>query len=462
MSESPASTARWRAINRRGAVSLSVAGYKAIRNEVTLDIAPLTLISGANSSGKSSFMQPFLMLKQTVEAQFDPGALLIHGPNVQLTSWLQGLSRGKSRSDTAESLEVKIQIGAASVKNTYSYSQNQGLTLNESEYVNKDEAIRVGKSSTSDTLIRRFNPEFIEYQKSRRKLWDSEASDDTFKLIPYREHCFLDVELDNRRTTRGVGLISQSGFGSSDYARFLRDIIHVPGLRGNPERTYTSSAAGVRYPGTMELYVASVIHKWGSEDAHGKAKLTALGEDLRHLGLTWKVKAQRIDDVRLELLVARMPSPQSSGANDLVNIADVGFGVSQTLPILVALHAARMNQIVYIEQPETHLHPKAQTRLGEVIVAASMRGVRVIVETHSSLLLRSIQTSIARGLISPDRVSLNWFSRDSQTGFTQVEKAELDKLGRFGGWPVDFDEVADEADWEFLNAVQEASENEAE
>ncbi|MFD2466004.1 AAA family ATPase [Amycolatopsis silviterrae] len=422
-----------------------------------LDIAPLTLISGANSSGKSSFMQPFLMLKQTVEAQFDPGALLIHGPNVQLTSWLQGLSRGKSRADVAEYLKIAIKLGSASVCNTYSYSQSQGLTLSESEYVNMDSAIRVSKTSSSESLIKRFPSEVIEYQRERRVLWDSEAQPDSLKLSPYREHCFLDVEVNNRRTARGFGLVSQTGFGSSDYSRFLRDIIHVPGLRGNPERTYTSSAAGIRYPGTMELYVASVIHKWGLDEHVGKNKLIALGDDLRHLGLTWKVKAQRIDDIRLELLVGRMPTSQASGANDLVNIADVGFGVSQTLPILVALHAAIPGQIVYIEQPETHLHPKAQTRLGDVIVAASKRGVRVVVETHSSLLLRSIQTAIAKKQILPERVSLNWFSRDPQTGFTRVDKAELDALGRFGGWPVDFDEVADEADWEFLNAVQEAS-----
>ncbi|MEU6646938.1 AAA family ATPase [Saccharomonospora sp. NPDC046836] len=459
MSDVSVSRARWRSQNSRKSVRLSVSGYKAIRGEVELDIAPLTLISGTNSSGKSSFMQPFLMLKQTVEAQFDPGALLIHGPNVQLTSWLQGLNRGKSRTDISNTLGIKIRIGDASVRNVYTYSSTSGLNLEESEYHNGGIAVKIGSNISSGNLSNRFPEEFLEEQRRRWAAYDSETAEGNFRLIAFRNNCFLDASPERRSV---LGLVGQLGLGPREYARFLREIIHVPGLRGNPERTYNSSVAGLSYPGTMESYVASVIHKWGSSDGSGKQKLAALSDDLRHLGLTWKVKAQRIDDVRLELLVGRMPSAQAGGANDLVSIADVGFGVSQTLPILVALHAARTNQIVYIEQPETHLHPKAQTRLGEVLVAAAKRGVRVVVETHSSLLLRAVQTSIAKGEISPDHVSLNWFSRDSETGFTKVDKAEIDSVGRFGGWPVDFDEVADEADWAFLSAVQEATSNEAE
>ena len=66
--------------------SLSVAGFKSIVEEQTIQIRPLTLLAGANSSGKSSMMQPLLLLKQTLEAQYDPGPLLLNGPNVKFTS----------------------------------------------------------------------------------------------------------------------------------------------------------------------------------------------------------------------------------------------------------------------------------------------------------------------------------------------------------------------------------------
>ncbi len=66
--------------------SLSVSGFKSIVNEQTIEVRPLTLLAGANSSGKSSMMQPLLLLKQTLEAPYDPGPLLLNGPNVRFTS----------------------------------------------------------------------------------------------------------------------------------------------------------------------------------------------------------------------------------------------------------------------------------------------------------------------------------------------------------------------------------------
>src|SRR5262249_42293973 len=69
-----------------GITSLSVSGFKSIVDEQTIEIRPLTLLAAANSSGKSSMMPPLLLLKQTLEAPYDPGPLLLNGPNVKFTS----------------------------------------------------------------------------------------------------------------------------------------------------------------------------------------------------------------------------------------------------------------------------------------------------------------------------------------------------------------------------------------
>src|SRR5262245_19854268 len=66
--------------------SISVSGFKSIVDKQTLEVRPLTLLAGANSSGKSSMMQPLLLLKQTLEAQYDPGPLLLNGPNAKFSS----------------------------------------------------------------------------------------------------------------------------------------------------------------------------------------------------------------------------------------------------------------------------------------------------------------------------------------------------------------------------------------
>ena len=142
------------------------------------------------------------------------------------------------------------------------------------------------------------------------------------------------------------------------------------------------------------------------------------------------------------------------GATDLVNIADVGFGVSQTLPVLVALLTAQPGQLVYIEQPEIHLHPSAQVAMASLLVKAANRGVRVVAETHSSLLLLGVQSQVAEKHIEPEKVKLHWFTRDDTTGATTVTSADLDEAGRFGDWPEDFDETSLKAQARYLDAAE--------
>ncbi len=148
---------------------------------------------------------------------------------------------------------------------------------------------------------------------------------------------------------------------------------------------------------------------------------------------------------------------KSSSCSDCVNIADVGFGVSQTLPVLVALICAKKNQFVFIEQPELHLHPNAQFKLVEIISDAINRGVKVIIETHSSIILRGIQISVVKNKIEKDKVSLNWFTQDKDSGKTIVTKAKLDSFGAFGDWPENFDDTYLKVEQLYLDAVEEKS-----
>ena len=225
-------------------------------------------------------------------------------------------------------------------------------------------------------------------------------------------------------------------------------MIHVPGLRGNPERAYLTTGTGPTFPGTFEHYTASIIANWKEDN-----KLKILCNNLERLGLTSRVSAMRSNDAQIEVKVGRLPK-NGRGKSDMVNIADVGFGVSQTLPVLVALLVAKSGQLVYLEQPEIHLHPRAQRALAEILVEAANSGVKVVAETHSSLLLLTVQTLIAKQKINKNDVALHWFQRD-KTGMTEVTTAELDDAGRFGEWPVDFVEVELEAEGAYIDAVSQ-------
>ena len=92
--------------------------------------------------------------------------------------------------------------------------------------------------------------------------------------------------------------------------------------------------------------------------------------------------------------------------------------------------------------------------MARLLVNAAKRGVKVVAETHSSLILLAVQTLVAEGVIAPDLVGLNWFIRNEKTGTTRIESAELDRAGRFGDWPEDFDEVALKSESRYLSAAE--------
>ncbi|HLG99154.1 MAG TPA: AAA family ATPase [Bryobacteraceae bacterium] len=226
----------------------------------------------------------------------------------------------------------------------------------------------------------------------------------------------------------------------------LQEMIHVPGLRGNPERAYPVTGTGPLYPGTFENYTASVILRWQKDKLSNDVELIS---DLQKIHMARSVFAHRISDVAIELRVGML----RERAHNLDNIADVGFGVSQVLPVVVALRAADEGRLVYLEEPEIHLHPLAQTKLAEVLANAAKRGVRVVAETHSSLLLTGIQTLVAKGELPAEIVKLHWVQRDARTGISRVCSADLDENGAFGNWPEDFDDVTLSADRQYMDAV---------
>ena len=124
------------------------------------------------------------------------------------------------------------------------------------------------------------------------------------------------------------------------------------------------------------------------------------------------------------------------------------------LPVLVALRAARPGQLVYIEQPEIHLHPKAQEALAAVLASAAKRGVRVVVETHSALLLRAVQTLVAKDELDRDLVICHWFKR-GENGATTITGTDLDEAGAFEkDWPEDFGSTELDAARRYLNAAE--------
>jgi len=408
--------------------AITVGGFKSIRDPQRIEIGPLTVLAGANSSGKSSMIQPLLLLKQTLDAPYDPGPLLLGGPNVQFTAVEQVLSSSKS--------EFFISFENNDKTTTYAFkgAPERGFEVKE---------LRVNLPGKGEVILRP--------NMSREKILN--ILETLYSDVPPLLEEIKNSDLKVRRDRFSLLILSKPiGFNLSNIGESLLYLIHVPALRGNPERNYkVTPVVRSPFPGTFENYTASVIYSWQEK---GDDKINELAGDLKELGLTWKVKAKKLGLEQVELQVGRLTKGTRGGARDLVSIADVGFGVSQVLPVLVALLVAEPRQMVYIEQPEIHLHPRAQVALAGILAKAARRGVRVIIETHSDLLLLGIQTVVANKRLSGEKVKLHWFTRNKE-GFTEVRSTELDESGAFKDreWPEDFSDVSMRAQSDYLDAA---------
>jgi predicted ATPase len=432
-------------------MKISVEGYKSIAKKRTVQLSGLTILSGANSSGKSSFMQPLLLIKQSLENDFDAGSLLLDGPNVKLSDSSEIISKVPS----TESGHLKIALLDDDKESVivYKFRERKGIHID--SVFQKDQVFKDGIK-----LFFGMKPAEIDLiapspqMKAFREIFGKDGKRVSWRVS--RERCFLELsmQIDGKNVPYGINISPASRFGS-----IATRLIHVPGLRGNPERSYKVASADSLYPGSFEKYVASIVHNWKIDKRH-HSKFDALVKQLNLLGLASSIETHSINDTRLELRISRHKGCDKTSKN-FVNIADVGFGVSQTLPVLVALLTAKKGQIVYIEQPELHLHPRAQFALAEVIAdAVTARNINVVIETHSSILIRGIQILVAKKELNPDVVSLNWFTQNSDSGQTDITEAKLDRVGAFGDWPEDFDEVILNVESMYLDAVEKAISNE--
>jgi predicted ATPase len=420
---------------------IQVKGYKSLV-DATLHVKPLTLLAGTNSSGKSSIMQPLLLIKQTIEAPYQPAsALVLDGAHVQAETSreLVGKIKGSLQTFSIRIVEQEGKVYRDDIELSYQVDKS-GFSLLYQDAMLFKEKIRLTP--------------MMSWSEIEAQLVDSELKFFGFsagygKIIS--DSAFLRLRVFENEGFENIEILDEISF-TYNLSDLISALIHIPGLRGLPKRAYPATFFQKQVKGTFDFYAAGTVSQWQKQENF--AALIQLNNYLSRLGLTDSIAASEKNANEVELMVSRLPvgTKGKIKKTDMVNIADVGIGVSQVLPILVALIAAQEGQIVYVEQPELHLHPRAQVAMAELLAEAANRGVRVIVETHSSLLLLTIQTLIAQEKIKNTDVALHWFARDAK-GATQVTYVQPDEDGAYGEWPEDFGDVELKAQDAYLTAV---------
>lgn len=125
------------------------------------------------------------------------------------------------------------------------------------------------------------------------------------------------------------------------------------------------------------------------------------------------------------------------GSTNKFKPENVGFGITYALPVVTTLLSSRPGQLIIIENPESHIHPRGQAELGKLIARAAMNNVQIIVETHSDHILNGIRVAVKEEDITPDKVAIFYFDKIITTSeqYTEVTDIKIDKNGTLSEYP---------------------------
>ena len=252
---------------------------------------------------------------------------------------------------------------------------------------------------------------------------------------PIKSHAFPDQA---RTYYQNAGFLSDL---EAAYEAALDAVFYLGPLREFPKRDYLwarsrPSDVGQRGERAIDAILAAT-EAGEKRNLRPRARLLPfqqmIASLLRDMGMveSFTVEEIALGSNRWQARVRTRPDASE------VLLTDVGFGVSQVLPVVTLLQYVPEGATVILEQPEIHLHPLAQAGLADVIIqAATHRRVQVILESHSEHLLLRLQRRTAEQMISSDDVKL--YFCDSPGGFSTLTPLEVDLLGRILNWPDKF------------------------
>ena len=442
---------------------LRLQNLKGLKDTGDMAIKPLTFLVGPNGSGKSTVIQALLMIKQTVDSTDMRNPLLINGPWVEMGPYRDLIHNG----NTEESLGIEVSASVSS----YIESMLSLITGLISGYNLAGEPSRLleTRAAFSETRIGQVrshdfgfrytlaqSPLSAEILPTGRRamkngsdqhecwmrsqsLTDVSAENSDMKEYSWRcpERKFYDLSREGM--PKDEALAEEAGAANiivgslaHDFESVFNSLYRLGPLRAEPQMVYVASGETPESVGTRGEYAVAAMLVGRAKSESSQMLLAEVKRWMSAFGIA--------SDVNLLELgrgyhVVELTDPRTQTA---VNLANTGFGASQVLPVIVQGYYAPKDSLILLEQPEIHLHPRAQGTLGDLLIDISKQGKKLIVETHSEHLIGRIQTGVAEETISKDDVAIYYF--DPCEGGAQVRELKLDKMGHLGpdGIPEDF------------------------
>lgn len=441
---------------------IRLTNFKAWR-EADLALGRITGFFGANSAGKSSILHLLLLLKQTRNAT-DRGIVLdfggasdlvnlgtfddvVHRRDKRATlSWLLEWTLPKTLETedpfnpraaplfAGDRLQIGSEVGL----------RNKQLWPYELKYRFADVDFRLrAKLHSKREFELSTEPPALEFVRNVGRAWPLRHHPVKSYLFPSQVKSYF----------QNADFLGDFELADED----LMDSIYYLGpLREHPRREYHWAGSrpedvGQRGERTVDAILAATTRNETRNLGYRtwrKPFQEIIAHWLHELGLIYDFRIEEI--ARNTNLYRAEVETSSTGAT--TSLTDVGFGISQVLPVLVLLYYVPAGSTVVMEQPEIHLHPAVQSGLADVMLkVAKTRNVQIIVESHSEHLMRRLQRRVAEEKVSSDDVKLYFV--ESRRGEAQVSDLQLNMWGEIENWPANFfgDEMGE------IAAITEAS-----
>lgn len=432
--------------------------FKAWEDSGEIRLAPLTVLFGNNSAGKTSIPQLLLLLKQTAESSDRQRALQLGDGRTPID--LGTYDDAVHNHDTGQPMEIELDwtLGETlQVTDPLSRRVYAGATLTFQVSIGADKRHQPIVQSLRYTLSDEQQTVLDVTMQPRETGNKFDLTSEHYNLVrhagrawplpePVRFYGFPDEATAYYQNTAFLSDLVL------ELERMLKSVFYVGPLREYPKRLYLWSGETPDHVGIKGDRAVEAILAAGSRTFNWKAKqktkpLAALvAERLRSMGLISEFQVRALGQHRKEYEVLVRTSPKLPE----VKLTDVGFGVSQVLPVIVESLYVPRRSIVIFEQPEIHLHPRVQADLADLFVDAIRaredgvaRECQFIVESHSEHFLRRLQRRIAEEELSADDAALYFVHTNGASA--RIEALKVDLFGNILNWPDGFfgDEMGD-------------------
>lgn len=467
--------------------------FKSVRDDTTIPLAPLTVLAGANSSGKSTVLQSMLMIAQTLQSPVTERPIVLNGPMVRLGTFDDVRSYGSDAgtvlvgfalraraanigsdladfvvSTSALTCHVAFDVGDAQElsrlhptmqHSMIKYDHRRGVAEATTEFWLRRSSLapRLISKHRLGAILGEFLPDRIF---DIEHITNSEENSYTGRVFVNPQSHFLPesgwtirlIDGDDLNTRLPRSLKSSCGFVRSSFRGFR----YLGPLRDEPRALYPLSTTadttdvGLRgehtaavfdlHRNTLVRYLPSASFPAPAPNAPALDKTlrprsleAAVLDWLRYFGVVDTLTTRDLGNLGHELKVT------TPGIAEPHNLTHVGAGVSQVLPIVVMCLLAEEGSTILIEQPELHLHPRVQTLLGDFFLAASLAGRQVIVETHSEYLVNRLRYRIAasEGEDLAQTVK-TYFVEKNEKGASVFRDVKVNRYGAIAEWPKGF------------------------